>query len=718
MSSSALQEKTQLIQCFTPTMVAGSYDLAVSQTITTTQPVDGKYLPPSGPVAQAALKFNIDAARFVLNPADIYSVYPPAGQGGNYTESLPHIVFSRRTLPWERTVDGKPPVFQRAANEAPTDAPRNPIHSQPVPWMALLLFEEAETPVVVNRKLAELISPGPGILGPAIAGDTSATGLRLMPWEDVEERCNCIDITATQFLAYIPALSAAALLAHAKKVRILHKDKNGIVDLDEEAGDTALFSTVVGSRLPARNQLNTAVLVSLEGFQDYIAAGKPGAALKTIPAGQPTVRMAALASWSFHNSGDASFTTLIHQLAVKRLQINDTRVDATLSGYLGAGYTAMPHLTRAGAHTAAWYHGPLVPQQTYQPSTAISFSVADAALRYDATTGMMDISFAAAWQLGRMLGLERQAFAKAVLAWRIAVKQAQIRKDKTDIVNTLTDKYPGNTVKAKVISYLKGAYTTTNNPPPENKGADTAVPKEVQDFLGQLFCLKGIPFKYLVPDEMYLEKESLAFFYVDANWITALMDGALSIGRSNRSQLIIDQAMAGNFLPAEYNVQQKVRIRDKELLMLPVTGFLLRSDLISGWRGIEIAAYDSNGALLPAFRFERIDKDIFLGVFNGNIAKIVITQPYEGLHFGIKLNNGQWEKDLKTTDSSGAIVISTAENINEALTGLINTKRIIDINGLAGAMKQHLSADIFTSAEFAFQMVDSPVKHTVTIKQA
>ncbi|NLR77299.1 hypothetical protein [Chitinophaga eiseniae] len=714
-----ISEKTQLIQCFTPSMVAGRYDVTVAQTITAAKPVDGKYLPPPGPVAQASLAFDIDAARFVLNPADIYSVYPPEGQGGYFSESLPHIVFSRRTLPWERTIDGKPPVFQRAPEEEPRGVPRDPIKSPPVPWMALLLFEETEAPALTSRKLAELITPGPGIIGPAIAGkeNTTANGLQLMPWEDAADSCNCIDITAAQFLEYIPALSAAALLAHSKKVRIVHKDRNGIVDLDDQ--DTALFSTIVGNRLPGSNQMNTAVLVSLEGFQDYIATNKGGAALKTISPDQQIVRMAALASWSFHNSGDTSFTTLINDLSLKPLVIGNTNVDAVLSKYLDTGYTAIQHLTRAGASIASWYHGPLVPQLSYQPATAVSFSSSDAALRYDTTTGMMDISFAAAWQLGRMLGLERQGFAKAVQAWRIAVKQAQIRKNKSDTVSKLMGAYPGDTIREKVISYLDGNNTavSTGETLP-GIGAEMGIPGEVQDFLGQLFCLKGIPFKYLVPDEKYLEKESLAFFYVDANWMAALMDGALSIGRSNRSQLIIDQAMAGNFLPAAYDVQQKVQVQEEDFFVLNVTGFLLRSNLVSGWRGIEIAAYDNQDQLLPAFRFERIDEDIFLGIFNGNVARVVITQPYEGLHFGVKIDNGQWEKDLKSTDSKGDIVINNSMNVNDALKQLINTKRIIDVGGLSIAMQQHLAADIFTSAEFAFQMVDSPVRKTFTIKQA
>ena len=60
--------------------------------------------------------------------------------------------------------------------------------------------------------------------------------------------------------------------------------------------------------------------------------------------------------------------------------------------------------------------------------------------------------------------------------------------------------------------------------------------------------LQGVPLNYLVPHLQMLKKESLRFFYIDTTWIGALLDGALSIGRSPETRLYLDKAMAGNFL--------------------------------------------------------------------------------------------------------------------------------------------------------------------------
>ena len=56
--------------------------------------------------------------------------------------------------------------------------------------------------------------------------------------------------------------------------------------------------------------------------------------------------------------------------------------------------------------------------------------------------------------------------------------------------------------------------------------------KKIISWLSKLKLLYGIPFEYLVIDEGMLPVESIKFFYLDRNWVTALVDGAYSIGRA------------------------------------------------------------------------------------------------------------------------------------------------------------------------------------------
>ena len=152
-----------------------------------------------------------------------------------------------------------------------------------------------------------------------------------------------------------------------------------------------------------------------------------------------------------------------------------------------------------------------------------------------------------------------------------------------------------------------------------------------------------MPLIYLVPHPSLLPQESLRFFYVDTTWIAALMDGALSIGRTPESRLLLDKAMAGNFLK-EVATSEKIQVAlttDRELgvpdakrseVLGHITGFLLRSKLVSGWRGIEVRAEDGTKAL-KALRLQKVAKDTLLVIFNGHVRKVVITQPPQGMHF-------------------------------------------------------------------------------------
>ncbi len=62
----------------------------------------------------------------------------------------------------------------------------------------------------------------------------------------------------------------------------------------------------------------------------------------------------------------------------------------------------------------SWYRGPLVPVVIPAATLNLIFANADEALQYDAKTGLLDASYAAAWQLGRLLALQAPEFARTL----------------------------------------------------------------------------------------------------------------------------------------------------------------------------------------------------------------------------------------------------------------------------------------------------------------
>jgi hypothetical protein len=82
------------------------------------------------------------------------------------------------------------------------------------------------------------------------------------------------------------------------------------------------------------------------------------------------------------------------------------------------GYTALTHRIRNGETTVSWYRGPLVPLFYRKLDVYRSLPCPDAALRYHYDTGLLDVSYAAAWQLGRLLALQSPLFAQTIYRTR------------------------------------------------------------------------------------------------------------------------------------------------------------------------------------------------------------------------------------------------------------------------------------------------------------
>ncbi len=71
------------------------------------------------------------------------------------------------------------------------------------------------------------------------------------------------------------------------------------------------------------------------------------------------------------------------------------------------------------------------------------------------------------------------------------------------------------------------------------------------------------------------------------------------------------------------------------------SGFLLRSGILQGWPGLEVRAFRIGGPGVGAadelamLRLDRVAADTLFGVVDGQIGKLEITQPPEGLHFAV-----------------------------------------------------------------------------------
>lgn len=412
---------------YIPSLKDGQYSITLSHAVTQVVPTDPNepYQPIPNEVQQPAMQsFILKGPRFSIPPADINHVFPADGSTGVFDTYMPQIVLNEKTLPWERNLN---------------------LGDITIPWMALLVFAEDELPVpppippqgsqqnptnTVSRLLNDVISPGTGILGPAIKPEADE--------DPAQTYCNTIDIPIAVFNALAPSVEDARMLAHTRQVSLVNKAA--------AQAQTGFFSAVMANRFAvppsssATRNKNIVHLVSLEGFEKQLPlTGAPNIS------GYNTVRMISLYSWSFMVQADPAedFSELMNHLITPAsiqgtglllrmplpnppVATNDPVTTKMLNDRLHNGYVPLSYEMQSGDQSFAWYRGPCspVPVTQYLAEEANTngnpltpYRSADAMI-FDTATGIFDQSYAVAFQTGRSLALASKSFATSLTRWR------------------------------------------------------------------------------------------------------------------------------------------------------------------------------------------------------------------------------------------------------------------------------------------------------------
>lgn len=287
------------------------------------------------------------------------------------------------------------------------------------------------------------------------------------------------------------------------------------------------------------------------------------------------------------------------------------------------------------------------------------------------------------------------------------------------------------TATALALTPPSGDRGTVTPAGPMDAAALPDVPAPVVTWLSRLALLYGLPFEYIVPDARMLPRESLRFFYVDPNWLSRLIDGAVSVGLGSSADSI--QTLAAFEALVEKAIHRTAEVRaslrgradaapaetESGGTSGPITGLLLRSAVVSGWPGMEVAAYADAEATrpLPLLRFERLSPDVMIALFDGLPRTVRMLQPPEGLHFGLRpstgsptgwmsflrgLGHGGHEPGTQIPDQEAPVALRGGTSRPGVLDVAASAASLHDAMRRLGALDQ---AGTFTAAEFAVQMV-------------
>ena len=620
----ALTAQVTFIQYHRPTMPPGRYTIEMSQEVA---------VPGTKDQFSVRRQFTVAGDRLSLHAGDVVTVFPPDGSLGDHSDVLPHVMLERSTLPWEFAADkaGAPwlalllfgeqeslggtltrPAFLREYQGA--DGPRVWDHLlegrtgwlRPLPHppeAALIVARAARaaaglgdafTPdtAAVEAVLDRYRSPQVvtvADLRDATAGPVHWPGLGgdLGHHQDTD-RVTVIDVEKRLLATLLPSERDLPLLAHVRQT-------------PGPAGQPATeVAVVLGNRLPPRNGISVVHLVSVEGRYADGGFNLAGVADKDY------VRLVSLKSWQFacvDPQGDLTGLLGALDRTPSTLRL-PPRPDPEAERHLEAGLVPLVHRTRQSGTTVSWYRGPLIPCPS-PGEIALPALTAESLVRYDSALGMFDVSYAAAWELGRLLAVRSAQLAESLYSWKRAHAQA-VAQGQAWIL------HPGWAVPGPDADQL---------------------PADVVAWFDDLRRLRGVPFGYLVPDDRLLPAESIRFFQLDQAWVDCLLDGAFSIGRVTGTLKSVDE-------------QQKHVLLQTLPVHPAVTGFLMRSSVVAGWPGLVVDAYgpgEGRGSQLDVHRIDRLGTDVLLCLFSGAAARFEVHLKPEMLHFGIGDRTGDWE---------------------------------------------------------------------------
>lgn len=582
--------------------------------------------------------------RFSLEPQLVTGKYPPDKSIGEYRAVLPHLVFKRSILPWERKISKTQPY---------DDAP----------WLALLLFTKDENIVPTTTTVAELRSH-PGF--PAFDRE---------PAQQDSDRLLVIDVPGSLLQKTLPAREGLPYMAHVRK--------------SADQSDAPEYAILVSARLPQAGNECVVHLVSLENRTDLF---------DTFDAKQ-TYRLVTLSSWSFAaTKNDVTFTELLltacdntgkNTASKNVLRMPAETANTTVNSLYSQGFVPLPHQTKQGNKLVSWFRGPLLPGPGREvvDFTNLKVTAADQIVRYDSNLGMFDVSYAAAWELGRLLMLRRRRISVEFFNWKRASQHSL------------------QPIKLRHLPFAQ-------------RSGSVKLPPAVNDWFVGLGKLSDVPYNYLVPDERELPQPSIRFFSVDPAWLAYLLDGAFSIGRVVSNRPGVDDSL-----------------RPAIPLPGPMSGFLLRSPVVAGWPHMEVTGYNVAGGgtsfrpdgatdanVLEILRMERIAHDTLFCLFAGELKTLDLNEKAEVIHFGVAYEDGQGAskspcyykvlRDLGTGDEYSVdpsqVNVCQSDPSGHWVTVPFTdaTSGLIDMPKLKDAIKTARQKQTLAPNEFAFEMVE------------
>ncbi|NQZ13066.1 MAG: hypothetical protein HRT35_38460, partial [Algicola sp.] len=459
-------DQLQFIDYRKPKLEAGDYVFDVQH----------KYGEPGGTTAQVkpsgSIKVRVGCERVSIGPDIIYGQYPPPGQSGNYADTLPHISLKKGALPWARSAypqeTEEPWLFLLVLNEADIEAQRaKKLQTLPLDSLsdgayfppAQLQNLKDDTTLGEQVKNIKTVDVKNSLLKKILANNKAQTKqlahvrrrwqpesvLVKAPEAALLTKFDSNDITALVQSKDLPdSTHAISVLTKGKSWLVTDQlcgeylvevdENNALCRFSLKRELAVMLANRLGYVAPEQKVKGTRNFVCLVSLEHYFDERFDDETALSALGDDQYVRLIVLHDWWFNcTAATMNFAEKSGAINADSLRLPQQSITAA-SGFenrLQAGLTGLPHQTRLGDSTASWYRGPFAPCTVGDASQVLLSDVqlgkvdqtysatdADKLLCYFAKDGMFDISYAAAYELGRFLSMNHVDYIKNLAAYK------------------------------------------------------------------------------------------------------------------------------------------------------------------------------------------------------------------------------------------------------------------------------------------------------------
>lgn len=417
MSNDNDDKRFRLADYYTPSLEEGNYTIKFNQTIDSKQQT-----------FSTTKDFRIAVNTKILQDKAVFNVHPSPNERGDFSTELPYIVFNDPLYPW----------MKATPNNAPSTS------NFPIPWLALIVVSEDEVVEEKNIKYSEL----PNEKDFTVKDENGIYQKTYFKYEENDlspcqnsDTIHLITVSKKTFKSIMPEKDDRPWLTHGKQIDLSNTE-------DVVAQKSGFFSVVIANRFPppSKNQnesvKNTIHLIAAYLY-DTLENGQAESDLDKFE----YVKMISLYHWNIYsdfvekgkdNNTEKSFYTITNNIK---------------TGTIKEARALREHYLRNGEKTYSWYYSPI--RSTHFDRVNLDKVIlngekkytADGRLIYNATCGIFDVTYSAAFNLGRLVTLSHDSEAKRIVSMR--------KKNKIDAyLNSLNKEIGIN--NNQLIEKLKG----------------------------------------------------------------------------------------------------------------------------------------------------------------------------------------------------------------------------------------------------------------------